>query len=73
MKNSLGLLIFVVEVLILCLSQHISVKKKHFNQELGDLGPLYFVSPTGNLGLSRAKAYKMEVLVSCSVGEKSSQ
>ena len=46
-KIALACLFFVVDALIWCLSQQISVKKKkHFYQELRDLGAFYFVSST---------------------------
>ena len=45
-KIALACLFFVVDALIWCLSQQISVKKRHFYQELRDLGAFYFVSST---------------------------
>ena len=44
-KVALACLLFVADVLIWCLSQQISVKK-HFYQELRDLGAFYSVSST---------------------------
>ena len=64
LKNSLGLLFFVVDVLIWWLSQQISLEK-HFYQELRDLGAFYFYLVL--------KAWKMDVLVSVSVDKKSSR
>ena len=73
MKNSLGLFIFCGGCADLYLSQQISVKKKHFYQELRDLGVFLFCFFYSNLGLPSAKSLQNERLVSCPVGEKSSR
>ena len=66
LKNSLGLLILcggcadlVPFSTYLCKKKNKNKNKKHFYQELRDLGPFYFVSSRGNLGPPRAKSLQI--------------
>ena len=58
-KIALACLFFVVDVLIWCLSQYISVWKKKKKTKNRDLRTFYFVLSTDNLGLERSKGQKL--------------
>ena len=71
-KIALACLFFVVDALIWCLSQQISVKKA-FLSRTERFGSFLFCFFYSNLGLPSAKSLQNERLGSCPVAEKSSR